>query len=101
MTPQEQESIITLALIASFADGSKDDHEHAALVAQTLSDKFSDNDIRQATNMVFVDLDSETYRGLATHLRNHDIQVDRPRWVMHLDVSRSDVDQIISAIRSF
>jgi len=31
MTPQEQESIITLALLASFADGSKDDHEHAAI----------------------------------------------------------------------
>lgn len=31
MTTQEQESIITLALLASFADGSKDDNEHAAI----------------------------------------------------------------------
>lgn len=79
----------------------RDDHEHAAQVAQSLSDKFGVDHIRQATNMVFVDLNSETYRALATHLNEHDIKVDRPRWVFHLDVSRSDVDQIVSAIRSF
>lgn len=77
------------------------DHEHAARIATALREKFGDISIRQATNMVHLDIDMDVYRQLAAHLENADIRVGRPRWVFHLDVAPGDVDLIKSQISTF
>jgi len=78
-----------------------DDHLHAERVAQTLAKRFSPNTVRQNTNMVNLELETETYARLQQHLRERDIQVDRPRWVLHLDISGADVDTLCAAIECF
>jgi threonine aldolase len=77
------------------------DHEHAARVAKALRDKFGDVEIRQATNMVHLDIDTDVYKQLATHLEKADIRVGRPRWVFHLDIAPEDVDRLESQIAAF
>jgi len=78
-----------------------EDHRNAATIAHTLGELFDHSQVRQATNMVHLDIDPETYKRLRKHLFAHDIKVDRPRWVMHLDVDDADVTRLVSVLQEF
>ncbi|XOV81697.1 MAG: low-specificity L-threonine aldolase [bacterium] len=77
------------------------DHQHAQRIADALSRKFGHQKVRQATNMVHLDIDGNVYQQLAQHLAESGIRVGRPRWVFHLDVTASDVEHIETRIATF
>ena len=77
------------------------DHEHAQQVAGALRERFGEREIRQATNMVHLDIDADLYKKLAAHLGQANIRVGRPRWVFHLDITPGDVTRIVTQIASF
>jgi len=78
-----------------------EDHVHAHHVAQFLKKRFGDTAVSQATNMIHLNLSARTIDDLAAHLRQHDILAPRARWVFHLNIGASDVDQITHAIEQF
>ena len=63
------------------------------------------------TNIFFVRVDGSIAEALSAHLRGHGVQVTgratgdgaafMQRWVTHLDIDDSDVDQAIDAVRGF
>ena len=77
------------------------DHCHAELLAECLVDNFGDSAVRYATNMVHLNLPSDTYAALADHLSEVGIRVGRPRWVLHRDVTLEDVELMCRAIHGF
>jgi len=77
------------------------DHIHAEQIAEALSTRFGSDSVTQATNMVHLGLDGATFSSLRAHLTQHNIKVNRPRWVLHLDVTDEDVATIINAISDF
>ena len=77
------------------------DHRHAEQLAECLSDNFGDSAVRYATNMVHLNLPSDTYAALAEHLAEVGIRVGRPRWVLHRDVAREDMELLCRAIQGF
>ena len=77
------------------------DHRHAEQLAECLSDNFGDSAVRYATNMVHLNLPSDTYAALAEHLSEVGIRVGRPRWVLHRDVAREDMKLLCRAIQGF
>lgn len=74
------------------------DHRHAEQLAETLSSKFGQGSVQQATNMIHLNLEPARYEKLRAHMRNNDVMVDRPRWVFHLGISPQDIDKIINLI---
>lgn len=78
-----------------------EDHAHAEIIAGALTQRFGDEAVRQATNMLHLTLPSDVYAALRLHLLKHDVRVERPRWVLHLDVHPADVDRIVTAINDF
>ena len=77
------------------------DHCHAELLAECLVDNFGDSAVRYATNMVHLNLPSDTYAALADHLSEVGVRVGRPRWVLHRDVTSKDVELMCRAIHGF
>ena len=77
-----------------------EDHAHAARVAAALREVFG-NSIRQATNMLFLDIAEQALARLLAHMRASGVHVHRERWVLHRDVSPDDVAQVVEAIRTF
>lgn len=77
------------------------DHLHADRIALTLIDNFGEGAVRRATNMVHLQLSEEVYSALAEHLAEAGIRVGRPRWVMHRDISPTQVTRICDAIQTF
>ena len=77
------------------------DHRHAEQLAECLADNFGDSAVRYATNMVHLNLPSDTYAALAEHLSEVGIRVGRPRWVLHRDVAQEDMDLLCRAIQGF
>jgi threonine aldolase len=81
-----------------------EDHENAARLARGLSDIAQIRVTAPDTNMVFVDIEAEKCPALEHALGRKGIlaQVDpHMRVVLHLDVSRADVDRIIAAFKEF
>ncbi len=81
-----------------------DDHENAARLARGLSDIAQLKVTAPETNMVFADIEAEQCLSLENALGRRGIlaQVDpHMRIVLHLDVSRTDVDRIIAAFKEF
>jgi threonine aldolase len=81
-----------------------EDHENAARLARGLSDIAQIKVSMPDTNMVFADMEAEKCaslehalgrRGILAHVDSH------MRIVLHLDVSRADVDRIIAAFKEF
>jgi threonine aldolase len=81
-----------------------EDHENAARLARGLSDIAQIQVATPDTNMVFVDIAAEqcpllqealTRNGIIAHVGPH------MRIVLHLDVSRADVDRTIAAFKEF
>ena len=73
------------------------DHDNAQKIASALRLKLDDN-IRQATNMVFIDSSQDSLSRLYRHMGKHQIRVDRARWVTHGDVGEAEIERILSAI---
>ena len=85
-------------------DRLADDHANATHLAQALGAipalKVSTPD----TNILFVDVPAQHCAALAEHLRHSNIAVlvgTRTRIVTHLDVSRSQIDQVITAFQAY
>ncbi len=78
-----------------------EDHEHAAAVAAAIAGVFGAEAVSQATNMVHLNLPADSYARLRSHLQNHGLTVNRPRWVFHLDIDGNDVDQLVGLIEAF
>ena len=77
------------------------DHQHARAITQALLAKFGSECAQQHTNMIHLSLDSAMYAQLKRHLQQAQINVGRPRWVLHLDICPQDVERIVSTIESF
>ena len=77
-----------------------DDHQHAGEIAARLEARFPGR-VRQATNMVFLDIDPSELKRLLAHMNEHGVRLSRERWVLHRDVSDRDVQTILSAISAF
>jgi threonine aldolase len=77
------------------------DHEKASELCEALTKRFGDNRVRSATNMLHLDIDEGLYASLTKHLARQGVRVGRPRWVVHRDVSATDVTKIKRLISSF
>ena len=82
------------------------DHEHARLLANGLETigglqvEFEDSQ----TNMVFITPPSDRADGLQSFLAEHDILIlggSRIRLVVHLDISREDIEIVIDRVSSY
>ncbi|MHC9510345.1 low-specificity L-threonine aldolase [Kangiella sp. M94] len=83
-----------------------EDHRHAKQLAQRLQgiEELSINQDLVQTNMVFVKTTMNTAEALAKFLNDKGITVipaETMRWVMHLNVSDSDVDYIEEQVKAF
>jgi threonine aldolase len=81
-----------------------EDHENAARLARGLCEIAQIKVTTPDTNMVFADIEAGKCPSLQNALRRRGIlaQVDsHMRIVLHLDVSRADVDRIIAAFKEF
>lgn len=76
-----------------------DDHANAARLAELLAVHYP-GAVRQATNMVFVDLPARELDALAGRLQREGIVTRGNRWVLHKDVSAADVEFVGSVIRT-
>ncbi|MBX3707410.1 MAG: low-specificity L-threonine aldolase [Pseudomonadales bacterium] len=77
-----------------------EDHANAARLAELAAVRFP-GAVRQATNMVFVDLPEAELVALGAHLRAADVIVRGNRWVLHKDVSAADVERVGRALDAF
>jgi threonine aldolase len=81
-----------------------EDHEHAARLARGLAQISAIEVAMPETNMVYVDMPGEACSRLEDTLRRKGILADvtpHMRIVLHLDVSRADVDRTIAAFKEF
>jgi threonine aldolase len=83
-----------------------DDHDNAMRLASGLSglNGISVDASAVQTNMVFMETDQGIADALCSYLATHDIYVKpatRMRLVTHMDVSRSDIDTVISTVREY
>jgi len=83
-------------------DRLADDHAHATLLADALSQLTSFRlQSMPETNMVHLDLTPEVLSELQGFLSDHGVRLSGPRLVMHADVARDDVDRVIELCREF
>ena len=83
-------------------DRLADDHAHATLLADALSQLTSFRlQSMPETNMVHLDLTPEVLSELKGFLSDHGVRLSGPRLVMHADVARDDVDRVIELCREF
>lgn len=83
-----------------------EDHRHAKQLAQRLQgiEELSINQDLVQTNMLFVKTTMDTAEALAKFLNDKGITVlptETMRWVMHLNISDSDVDYIEEQVKAF
>jgi len=77
------------------------DHEKASDLFKVLVARFGSDNVRCATNMLHLEIDDTTYSSLASLLEGNGIKVGRPRWVIHKDISQTDINKIKRLIKSF
>lgn len=84
-----------------------EDHQNAAYLADRLEpmDALTVREGWTQTNMVWVDLQKDHRVGLGTFARSHGVLLstarDHIRFVLHRDVSRTDVDTVVSVISDY
>lgn len=79
-----------------------EDHRRAAGLAEALNSiQALAGRVSQATNMLFLDLDTDTVGGLRAHLAAEAIVISGSRWVMHLDIDDGDVERVIDAVKRY
>ena len=76
-------------------DRLAEDHEHATSLAHGLREKVGAS-IKQATNMVFVDVPQ--LDDVRARLARKDVLTSGSRWVVHLDITRNDIEFVLNAI---
>ena len=76
-------------------DRLAEDHEHATSLAHGLREKVGAS-IKQATNMVFVDVPQ--LDDVRARLARKDVLTSGSRWVVHLDITRKDIEFVLNAI---
>ena len=76
-------------------DRLAEDHALAVGLAQGIGEKLGTS-IKQATNMVFVDVPQ--LDDVRASLARKDVLTSGSRWVVHLDVTRKDIEFVLSAI---
>ncbi|MBD3647568.1 MAG: low-specificity L-threonine aldolase [Pseudomonadales bacterium] len=83
-------------------DRLREDHANAAVLGEALQnlERLGLAEPVQ-TNMVMVDCPPDQLSRLRDFLAERDIRITSPRWVLHMDVSREDVEQVIDAVKSF
>ena len=72
-----------------------EDHARAARLAQAL--RRLGHDASQHTNMVFV---GAPLAAAGAALAARGVRIEGDRWVLHLDVSDADVEQVVAAVRA-
>ena len=81
-----------------------DDHANAVMLAEGLS-AIERLKVRQRTNMVFIELDSDHAAALQASLFEQGIiisaQYPQIRLVVHLDVNKSDIERVINSVSEF
>ena len=87
-------------------DRLAEDHDSAAKLAQSLSeiDEINVDHADTQTNMLFVDMDGIDSRELTEFLRDRGILIHgggRIRLVTHMDISESDIDQVVAAFKAY
>jgi threonine aldolase len=82
-------------------DRLQEDHDNAASVATLLMEKLGESSIHFATNMVHLKIKDKIYEELKQHLLNHQIIVDGPRWVFHMDIGFAEQELLTKAIKTF
>lgn len=83
-------------------DRLADDHAHATLLADALSQLPSFRlQSMPETNMVHLDLAPDVFRQLQVFLTDHGVRLSGPRLVLHADVASGDVDRVIELCREF
>lgn len=90
--------------LENHVDRLAEDHEHAKILAEGLSKIAGIQVSPSQTNMVFFSLAASECAGLEAFARERQILMKcskDTRLVMHLDVSRSDVDRVIDVIGAY
>lgn len=82
-----------------------DDHRRATRLAEGLATHSALSVTMPDTNIVWVDLDSETGEGLTAHLTAAGVGITgrygQQRWVTHLDVGDEDVEEALSLVDAY
>ena len=79
-----------------------DDHRRAAALAEAMNSiQALTGKVRQATNMLFLDLAPDALAGLRAHLAAEGIIVAGRRWVTHLDIDDADVERVVDAVTRY
>ncbi len=79
----------------------REDHDKASEITETLRLKFGTEAITCHTNMIHLRVSSKTYCSLAHALKRNQVIVERPRWVLHKDISSLSVKKIKDVITNF
>ncbi|ANF57101.1 low-specificity L-threonine aldolase [Halotalea alkalilenta] len=85
-------------------DRLADDHRNAERLAAGLAEVGGVKVLRQATNMVFLEVPEAHWQGLGEWLRERDIIVSvgsRTRLVTHLEIGEKEIDQVIAAFTTY
>ena len=86
--------------LANNIDRFAQDHDAAAKVAAALRAHFP-NDIRLATNMVFVGRPADEVAHLNAHMRSHGVRLSRERWVLHKDVDALALEHVLAVVADY
>lgn len=78
-----------------------EDHRRAERISEVLVGKFGSDAVRNATNMIHLNLPVPTYRKLAGWLTDKGISVGRPRWVFHRDIDAAAERKLSECINEF
>ena len=82
----------------------EEDHENAARLANGLQQLAALQVSTPQTNIVYADIPAHLCADLARHLSQNGIRASvtpRMRMVTHLDIARSDIDQVIASFTAF
>lgn len=83
-------------------DRLEEDHQHASLLGAGLQQIPSFSLVEPvATNMVFLEMAAHSIAPLKDFLKKKGILISSSRLVVHRDISRSDLDQVLAACREF
>ena len=80
-------------------DRLAEDHHHARLLAEGLMQAGLQIAGEPETNMVHLDLPADAMSRLKEGLAGRDIRISNPRLVLHRDISREDVEHVLSVCR--
>jgi threonine aldolase len=92
--------------LAHHVDRLAEDHANAERLAEGLRGIAEVKVLRQATNMVFVEVSPRHCEALTAHAKSRGVMMKAvyggpTRLVTHLDVSRADIDTVVGAVKDY